>query len=93
MDKHESKNPFEINAERLRYSIEQNWIKYQKKHDSDEATYLIFENFYRVIENRLDFLLVTYETLIRLNNDVQNHEMVKHLQAKLSESSSKYVRS
>ncbi|MBE5107251.1 hypothetical protein IGI01_18780 [Bacillus thuringiensis] len=77
----------ELTEEILRSSIMNNWKKYTivKMYSLDEVTYLLFDNLYRVIKDNSKMMEITYDTLIDLNAEEGNQDMVKHLEHKKNE--------
>lgn len=74
----------EASVSLLKTTIEQNWNKYVNRHryTPTETTYLLFENLFRVIRGDSELMVATYDALTELNENVNNEEMVSHLQDK-----------
>jgi hypothetical protein len=77
----------EISKEMLETSIVNNWNKQIiiNKWNPTETTYFLFDNLYRIIKGNYQKMELTFDTLIRLNKEIDNEKMVKILKIKKDE--------
>ncbi|MGN2618513.1 hypothetical protein [Bacillus stercoris] len=78
------KDLYPLNRKMVEESIVYHWeIAIQDDCTYDEATYLIIEDYHRLMEQTKSYIEVVYNTLIKLNQSRDNTSMVSRLQKKL----------